>query len=103
LWRVPIKPEFPNFNTDTALRSKEATDIIVSKHGQFEENEFANSVYELPNLEQVIAWYHTATDYPTKPTAIEAGFYASWPLLTAKAVRKHFPVPRITRDCKRQG
>jgi hypothetical protein len=78
----------------------------VSKHGQFEENEFANSVYELPNLEQVIAWYHTATDYPTKPTflkAIEAGFYASWPLLTAKAVRKHFPVPRITRDCKRQG
>jgi hypothetical protein len=51
-------------------------------------------VYELPNLDQVVAWYHAAAGYPTKPTwikAIEAGFYTTWPLLTAKAVRKHFP------------
>eukprot|EP00956_Cyclotella_meneghiniana_P010727 scaffold15031_cov47-Cyclotella_meneghiniana.AAC.1 len=57
-------------------------------------NEYANSVYELPNLEQVVAWYHAAAGYPTKATwlaAIDAGFYATWPLLTAKAVRKHFP------------
>jgi hypothetical protein len=94
LWRVSIKPEFPNFNTDMALLSKEATNIIVNKQGQFDTNEFANNVYKLPNLEQVVAWYHVAAGYPTKPTylkAIEAGFYASWPLLTAKAARKHFP------------
>jgi hypothetical protein len=55
--------------------------------------EFINSVYELPNTKQIIAWYHAAAGYPTKPTwlkAIEAGFLATWPLLTTKAVKKHF-------------
>ena len=45
-------------------------------------------------MEQIIAWYHAAAGYPTKPTwikAIDAGFYATWPMLTSKAVRKHFP------------
>ena len=56
--------------------------------------ETINSVYELPNLQQVVRWYHAAAGYPTKATwlkAIEAGFYATWPLLTAKAVKKHYP------------
>ena len=34
LWRVPIKPDFPNINTDTALLSKEATNIIENKQGR---------------------------------------------------------------------
>ena len=45
-------------------------------------------------MEQVVAWYHAAAGYPTKPTwikAIKSGFYTTWPLLTAKAVRKHYP------------
>ncbi|KAL7501977.1 hypothetical protein ACHAXN_000105, partial [Cyclotella atomus] len=46
LWRVPIKPDFPNINinTDTALLSKEATNIIENKRGCFDPEEFANSV-----------------------------------------------------------
>jgi hypothetical protein len=34
-----------------------------------------------------------AVGYPTKATwikVIDAGFLATWPLLTSKAVRKHF-------------
>jgi hypothetical protein len=49
LWRVPIKPEVPNINTNTALMSVKTTNIIESKRGRFDPNEFANSVYELPN------------------------------------------------------
>ena len=61
--------------------------------------EFANSVYELPNTEQVIRWYHAAAGYPTKDTwlkAIKAGFFATWPMLTVKAVRKHYPETVVT-------
>eukprot|EP00956_Cyclotella_meneghiniana_P043212 scaffold258103_cov212-Cyclotella_meneghiniana.AAC.1 len=53
-----------------------------------------HSVHELPNTEQVIAWYHAAAGYPTKATwikAIDAGFFATWPMLTSKSVRKHYP------------
>lgn len=94
LWRVPLTEEMNNLNTDTAILSNEATDIILRKRENMDTTEFVNSVYELPNLEQVVAWYHAATGYPTKITwlaAINAGFFATWPLLTAKAVRKHFP------------
>jgi hypothetical protein len=94
LWRVPLKPDWTNENTETTLLSKEATQIVLSKREKFDPMEFTNSVYELPNQEQVIAWYHAAAGYPTKATwlkAIEAGFFATWPLLTAKAVKKHYP------------
>ena len=94
LWRVPLQEKWTNINTETALLNQEVTNIIMNKRGEFEPTEFVNSVYELPNMEQIIAWYHAAAGYPTKPTwikAIDAGFYATWPMLTSKAVRKHFP------------
>jgi hypothetical protein len=98
LWRIPIKPITENQNTDTILMSQEATDIIMARRSEHPDK-FVNSVYELPNLEQVIAWYHAAAGYPTKTTwikAIEAGFYATWPLLTVKAVKKHYPETKET-------
>jgi hypothetical protein len=99
LWRVPIRQKWSNLNTDTLLLSAEATDIIMNKRNNAKPTDFVNSVYELPNLEQVIAWYHAAAGYPTKTTwlkAIEAGFYATWPMLTTKAVRKHYPETKET-------
>ena len=71
----------------------------LSKRGQHDTTEYANSVYELPNQEQVVSWYHAAAGYPTKSTwlkAIESGFFATWPLLTTKAVRRHFPESKET-------
>jgi hypothetical protein len=93
LWRVPLTPNLSNINTDTGLMSKRATEIIMKQRSN-KNKEHLNSVYELPNTEQVVAWYHAAAGYPTKATwikAIDAGFFATWPLLTSKAVRKHFP------------
>jgi hypothetical protein len=93
LWRIPLKPQWSNNNTETALLSQKATDIMVERRKEWN-FDLVNSVYELPNTEQVVAWYHASAGYPTKATwlkAIEAGFYATWPMLTAKAVRKHFP------------
>ena len=90
-------------NTDTALLSAEATEIIMNKRKHLPTTEFANSVYELPNTEQVIAWYHAAAGYPTESTwlkAIEKGFYATWPLLTTKAVKHHFPESTTTKTTK---
>jgi hypothetical protein len=56
-----------------------------NKRGKFDTNKFANSVYELPNREQVIAWYRAAAGYPTNAfwiKAIDAEFYATatWPM-----------------------
>jgi hypothetical protein len=106
LWRVPLKEQWQNVNTDMALLSKTVTNIIMEKRNGSNDDEFINHVYELPNLEQVVAWYHAAAGYPTKATwlkAIEAGFYATWPLLTMKAVQKHFPEsPKTSKGHMRQ-
>ena len=42
---------------------------------------------------QVIQYYHAAARFPTKATwlkAINIGFFATWPMLIAKAVAKYF-------------
>jgi hypothetical protein len=94
LWRVPLQDNWNNLNTETALLSEQATNIVEKKQELLGPSEFVNNVYELPNTEQVIAWYHAAAGYPTKATwikAIEARFFATWLLLTTKAVKKHFP------------
>ena len=56
LWRVPMVESWTNENTDTVLLSQEATDIIMQKRETLDPKEFINSVYELPNLEQV-SWH----------------------------------------------
>ena len=89
-----MQEKWTNINAETALFSQEVTEIIMDKHEKFDTNEFINSMYELPNTKQVIVWYHAAAGYPAKATwikAIDAGFCATWPMLTSKGVRKHFP------------
>ena len=60
------------------------------------------NVYELPSLKQVIKYYHTAAGYLTKTMwikAINEGFFATWPLLTTRAVNKCFPEsPETQKD-----
>lgn len=71
LWRVPIKPMWTNTNTDTTLLSQEATNLIMAKQ-HTNPHDFVNSVYKLPNTEQVVAWYHAAVGYPTNATWLKA-------------------------------
>jgi hypothetical protein len=52
------------------------------------------NLYDLPSVNQTIKYLHAAAGYPVKDTwvkAINAENYATWPGLTATAVRKHFP------------
>ena len=52
-----------------------------------------NNVYELSSIEQVMNYHDTVAGYPTKTTwikAINAGFFAMWPLLTAQVANKYF-------------
>ena len=54
----------------------------------------ANSVYDLPSIEQAIKWMHAVCGYPVKSTwlkAVKAGNFVGWPLLNAKNVRKYYP------------
>ena len=54
----------------------------------------ANSVYDLPSIEQAIKWMHAVCGYPVKSTwlkAIKAGNFIGWPLLTTANVKKYYP------------
>ena len=58
------------------------------------DKEAINNVYELPSTKQTIQYLHVCAGYPTKTTwlkAIKAGIYTTWPHLSEKAVKKHFP------------
>ena len=60
--------------------------------------EQANNVFELKK-KHIVPYYHAAVGYSAKPmwlAAIQWGFYATWPLLTERAVPKHFPEPAET-------
>ena len=82
LWRV--SPEHP----------------LERENGQPGYIEAAANVYNLPSIAQVIKYHHAAAGFPTKDTwvkAIKAGFYVSWPGLTAEAASKHFPESEETQ------
>ena len=59
------------------------------------------NVYELPSTVKVVQYLHACAGFPAKetwPKAIKGGNYATWPKLTAEAVRKHFPESKETHQ-----
>eukprot|EP00984_Skeletonema_dohrnii_P002295 scaffold797_cov118-Skeletonema_dohrnii-CCMP3373.AAC.10 len=60
--------------------------------------ELANSVYDLPSIEEAIKWMHAVCGFPVKSTwikAIKAGNYQGWPLVNVKNVKKYYPVDAV--------
>ena len=54
----------------------------------------ANSVYDLPSIEEAINWIHVVCVYPVKctwPKAIKAGNYIKWPMIIERNVAKYDP------------
>ena len=91
LWRVPLKEEVNNVEEDTILFDRPPHSTVFDN---LDPTEDINNVYELPNTAQTIRYLHACAGYPTKSTwltAIRAGNYLSWPMLTATAAAKHFP------------
>ena len=63
--------------------------------------ELLHNVYKFPSTKQVIWYYHATVGLPTKTTwlkAIKAGFYITWPMPTATAVKKYFPASDETQQ-----
>ena len=59
------------------------------------------NAYELPSIEQTIRYQHAEAGFPTKTTwlkAIRKGNYNTWPLLTVKNVKTHFPESEETQQ-----
>jgi hypothetical protein len=55
--------------------------------------EAAKAIFDLPNNQQTVLYYHTAAGLPPKEifrNAVRAGTYATWPGLTTQLVNKHF-------------
>ncbi len=66
---------------------------IVSAPATNNEHEEVANVYNLPSISQTIKYLHAAAGCPVKKTwtkAITAGYYTTWPGLTAPMVQKHF-------------
>jgi hypothetical protein len=54
--------------------------------------EHANNVHEMRNQSDLVAYLHRACFSPVRSTwlkAINAGYFATWPGLTAELVTKH--------------
>jgi hypothetical protein len=54
----------------------------------------ANAIFDLPNSQQLLMYFHATAGFPTKETftdAVKAGNYATWLGLTTTLISKHFP------------
>ena len=83
LYYIPITNELPR-----------VADRNVAPRVNPLETELAANAYEIRVAPPLIAYLHAAAGYPPKSSfirAINAGFYATWPGLTAARVRKHLP------------
>ena len=81
LWRVPLQNDVAPRKSQYLLLTKESEEAIAN-------------VYELPSTEKIVRYLHACAGFPKKHTwlkAIQEGNYATWPHLSAEAVRKHFP------------
>jgi hypothetical protein len=92
LWRIPLVKNVVHVDEDTIITKKSSTKIL--RENPPPPIEHVLSVYELKTRLELIAYYHAATGFPTRPTwvkAIKNGHYESWPGLTATAAAKYFP------------
>jgi hypothetical protein len=64
LWRVPLRQQVDNVNTDTQQLSNEQSQAITE--------EVASNVYDLPSTERVIRYLHAAAGFPTKSMWLKA-------------------------------
>jgi hypothetical protein len=56
-------------------------------------DETVNAIFDLPNNQQTMLYYHASAGFPTKESfldAVRAGNYATWPGLTTAIISKHF-------------
>ena len=81
LWKM-------NLDLDYEILGRERSDQFIPGV------DVANAIFDLPNSQQSLMYFHVAARFPTKETftdAVQAGNYATWPGLTTTLISKHFP------------
>ena len=94
LWRVPIKDEVENENTDTLLIDRPAPEHTV------------HNVYELASTEKTIRYLYAALGFTTKATmlkVVQNKWLSSWPGLIVKAVNEFFQESEETQKGHMKG
>ncbi len=79
LWRL---------DRDSAVQETQDNTIFLATA------EMANTIFDLPNNQQTVLYYHTAVGFPPKETfldAVHAVNYTMWPGLRTQLINKHFP------------
>ena len=89
LWRIPLikGKKIVNKNMETIATDK-CPMTLLQNTSQPPTNHILNA-YEIKKQPELIAYYHAAAGFPTKPTwiaAIKNGHYKSWKRLTVAAV-----------------
>jgi hypothetical protein len=87
LWNIRLSnPPMPTPLSSAFPATAPTHTMLVCEH--------ANNVHEMRNQSDLVAYLHRACFSPTKSTwlkAINAGYFATWPGLTAELVSKHLP------------
>jgi hypothetical protein len=91
LWKLDLDKKVQETKDDT---------ILLATAG------VANAIFDLPNNQQTVLYYHAAAGFPPKetfPDAVQARNYATWPGLTTPLVNKHFPDSNETQKGHMKG
>ena len=114
MWQIPLQSQVTNLNLHTLLlngptvqESINSMYSIPSSAAVLEYIELFNNdparplaakvihdVYELPSIKRTIRCLHVASGLPTKSKWIKSirnWNYLTWPLITVKISKKHFP------------
>jgi hypothetical protein len=87
LWNIRLSdPPMPTPLSSAFSATAPTHNMLLCEH--------ANNVHEMRNQSDLVAYLHHACFSPTKSTwlkAINAGYFATWPGLTAELVSKHLP------------
>jgi hypothetical protein len=79
LWKLDLNTAVQETQDDTIL-------LVTA--------EAANAIFDLPNNQQTVLYYHVKAGFPPKETfcnSVQAGNHATWPSLTTQLVNKRFP------------
>ena len=100
MWKIPLsrQPTVPHNGLEAKQRTAAGPTTWTHQklHSPIKPapSETITNVYQLKTKPEVVRYLHAAAGFPTKSTwylAVKSGNFTSWPWLTPKNVRAHFP------------
>ena len=96
----------PSFSDTPSTPKRIATTEPTHKPKSIPNEHFTSNVYEITKQHDIVKYLHKAAFCPTKTTwlkAIKAGYFTTWPGLSAKLVEKYLePTPETLKGHMKQ-